>query len=113
LTACGREVAFAAPAAASPRDVVMAADAASTHSPLVKRLRMVIPFLWFAGPGTFSVAWAVKLGPAAAGYDVMCLLLFVIPPCQPVTDTIPWVVTRLLVAVAPSGLVSSVLTRHT
>src|SRR5712691_6388503 len=32
-------------------------------------------FLWFAGPATISVAWAVKLGPAAAYDDVGCYSL--------------------------------------
>src|SRR6266496_1236101 len=40
---CGCEDALAAPAAARPRDVLIAADAATRQSPLVKRLRMVIP----------------------------------------------------------------------
>jgi hypothetical protein len=62
--ACGFVDALAAPAAARPRDVVMAAEAATRQSPLVKRLRMVIPFLWFAGPATISVAWG---GKARAG----------------------------------------------
>ena len=40
---CGAEDALAAPTVASPKVVVMAADAASTQSPLVKRYPMMIP----------------------------------------------------------------------
>src|SRR6266705_3940449 len=49
FVACGFEDALAAPAAARPRDEAMAADAATTQSPLVKRVRMVIPSLWMLG----------------------------------------------------------------
>src|SRR6266487_95104 len=43
LVTCGPGDALAAPAAARPRDEAIAADAATTQSPLVKRLRMVVP----------------------------------------------------------------------
>ena len=53
----------------------MAADAASTQSPLVKRLRMiVIPSCGLLGRPPAQVAWAVKLWPATAD-DVVTVTL--------------------------------------
>src|SRR6266699_5697400 len=87
---CGFEDALAAPAAARPRDVATAADAATTQSPLVKRLRMVVPSCGcWAGHhlgGMGGLAWAGR------GLQRCRLLLLVIPPCQPVCITLPWVV---------------------
>jgi hypothetical protein len=54
---------------------VMAADAASTLSPLVKRLRMMFPSCGCSAGHHAQVAWAVKLRPAAADDDVGCYCL--------------------------------------
>src|SRR6266567_5751662 len=93
---CGFEDALAAPAAAKPRDVLIAADAATRQSPLVKRLRMVVPSCGLLGRPPSR--WHGRSSSAGRGLQRCWLSLLVIPPCQPVCVTLPRVVIRSLVA---------------
>src|SRR6266496_4495349 len=78
---CGCEDALAAPAAARPRDVLIAADAATRQSPLVKRLRMVIPSCGLLGRPPSR--WHGRSSSAGRGLvDVGCYSLLSRPVSQ-------------------------------
>src|SRR6266536_2102943 len=79
----------------------LAAPAAATQRPLVKRLRMVVPSCGLLGRPPSR--WHGRSSSAGRGLVRCWLLLSVIPPCQPVVVTLPWVDIRLLVALSPTA----------